>query len=183
MTPHLASSLAVAEAVADVVPEPLDPATVLTQRRHGLLVLAAGLLGTRPAAEDVVQDVFEAVLRRGIEFTSAAQATAYLRTAVVNRCRSVFRRRAVQWRYEAAQRKEHPLVHPAADEFGTHAELVDALHKLPPRQRMVIVLRFWSDLPFNEIAEMTGMRPGTARMLASRALSNLEKVLKENNDA
>ena len=56
-------------------------------------------------------------------------------------------------------------------------ELRDALGRLGERQRAVVVLRYFADLPDVEIAEVLGCRPSTVRSLVRRALRVLRKEL------
>jgi RNA polymerase sigma factor (sigma-70 family) len=56
-------------------------------------------------------------------------------------------------------------------------ELLDAVDALPFRQRAVLVLRYYHDLPEDEIAAALGCRPGTVKSLSARALQQLRKVV------
>jgi RNA polymerase sigma factor (sigma-70 family) len=62
--------------------------------------------------------------------------------------------------------------------------LLAALHELPPRQRAVIVLRYWEDLTDAQIAATLGCSPGTVRSQLSRALAKLREspALGEGDD-
>src|SRR5690606_6703786 len=119
--------------------------------------LAFLLVGDEAVAEELVQDAFLRVHGRweqGIDHPKA-----YLRTAVVNACRS-WGRRASRERDHHRRRLEAVEDPPfAADELG------DVLDRLPHRQRAAIVLRFYEDLPEAEIAAAIGCRPNTVRTL------------------
>jgi len=54
---------------------------------------------------------------------------------------------------------------------------MEALHQLAPRQREVLVLRYWSELSEAEIAEALGISRGAVKSTASRALDALEKIM------
>ncbi|MGW5692024.1 sigma-70 family RNA polymerase sigma factor, partial [Streptomyces asiaticus] len=58
-----------------------------------------------------------------------------------------------------------------------HRQVLDALTELTPRQREVLVLRYWSELTEAQIAEALGVSRGTVKSTASRALVTLEKLL------
>ena len=58
-----------------------------------------------------------------------------------------------------------------------HREVMQALHRLPRRQREVLVLRFYADLPDDEISRVLRIRPSTVRSTMSRALGALEREL------
>jgi RNA polymerase sigma factor (sigma-70 family) len=92
----------------------------------------------------------------------------YVRTAVVNRCRSWGRR----------QRLEHDRRPAPPDPAGLDAdELWDALLRLEPRRRAAVVLRFYLDLPDAEIAELLGCRRATVRTSIHRALHTLRQEI------
>jgi RNA polymerase sigma-70 factor (sigma-E family) len=141
--------------------------------RMGLL-----LLGDRASAEDAVQDACEATWRLAPAVRDRDHLIAYLRTAVVNRCRSAGRRRSTAQRFLAAAR---PADEPAADVPVLAGEadraLLDALHRLSPRQREVVVLRYWSGLSERQIAEALDIAPGTVKSTASDALTRLHALL------
>ena len=57
------------------------------------------------------------------------------------------------------------------------SELLDVVARLSYKQRVVLVLRYWADLPEGEIAEIVGARPATVRSINARALARLSKEL------
>jgi RNA polymerase sigma factor (sigma-70 family) len=131
-----------------------------------LLRVAFVLTGSAPAAEDVVQDVFASV---GPRIDTLAEPAAYLRVAVVNRCRSLHRRSLAA-----------PTVDAPSDstmDVGL-VELRDALIALPIRQRSAIVLRYLCDLPEEEIAANLKCRRATVRTLVRRGLAELREVIR-----
>ena len=128
-------------------------------------VRLAALLTQRVAAEDVVQDAFVGLYPR---FDRLDNPAAYLRVAILNGCRQMHRRRAVE--LDRMPR----LVAPGFDHPELPA-LADAVALLPYRQRAVLVLRYWLDLSEDDIAEALGCRPGTVKSLSSRALERLGK--------
>ncbi len=141
--------------------------------------LATGLLGSRAAAEDAVQEAFTAVYRKWPSL-AAPTRVGYLRVSVVNATRSLQRRQATQRKHLRAA-EEPPSA--AADE-GMAAqferdELRDALTLLPERQREVLVLRFIAELPDAEIARATGLSLGGVRSASSRGISALRTTLGE----
>jgi RNA polymerase sigma factor (sigma-70 family) len=58
-----------------------------------------------------------------------------------------------------------------------HREILAAVDRLAPRQREVLVLRYWSGLTEAEIAETLGISRGAVKSTASRALDRLEKIM------
>ena len=155
----------------------LSPRLLLAETRPGLIVLATGLVGSRHAAEDVVHDVFEAVLRKPTGLNAAESQLGYLRTAVVNRCRSLHRRAFVRRRWEQQQNLTELFASSGAEERARAAELMTALRGLNLRQREVILLRYWCDLPFTQIAQLLDLPTTTVRSVASRAVHALAHTL------
>jgi RNA polymerase sigma factor (sigma-70 family) len=134
-------------------------------RWNDLVRLATFLTGSLPAAEDLVQDTF---VRLGSRPTAPDDPERYLRTSVVNACRSYHRRRFLERRHRSGQ------FAPTAD---VPSELWDVLARLSPRQRSAVVLRYYLDLPEDDIAATLDCRPSTVRSLIRRALAKLREEL------
>ncbi|ANP51117.1 RNA polymerase sigma-70 factor (sigma-E family) [Streptomyces griseochromogenes] len=162
-----------------VVPEPPPGIEELYHhRRLSLVRLAVLLVDDLPTAEDVVQDAFTALFRRhGHRLGALDDPEAYLRTSVVNGARSVLRRRRTV-RAHTPEREQHA---PAPEEdvlvHEDHREVLAALRTLTPRQREVLVLRYWSHLSEAEIAATLGLSRGAVKSTASRALDALGRRL------
>ena len=131
----------------------------------GMVRLAYTLVGSNAEAEDLVQDSFVEVAGRMDEIRKPG---AYLRSAVVSRCRSALRRRRVM--------SMHPPEPPAglADSAG---ELWDVLSKLPEDQRIAVVLRYYGGYKASEIAKIVDMPGATVRSHLRRGLTALRKEL------
>jgi len=54
---------------------------------------------------------------------------------------------------------------------------MDALATLPPKARVVVVMRYWADLSVNEVAELLGCSPGNVKSQSARGLDKLRAVL------
>jgi RNA polymerase sigma factor (sigma-70 family) len=119
------------------------------------------------AAEDVVQDAF---MRLRPRLATIEDRNAYLRTIAVNGCRD---------RARSAGRADAGLRHIRIDaelsSTDQPSELLDAVARLSYKQRVVLVLRYWADLPEAEIADIVGVRPATIRSINARALARLSK--------
>ena len=139
---------------------------VYAAEREGLVRLASLILGSTFAADDVVQDAFARLLGR---FGRVTNPAGWLRVAVVNGCRNEHRRLRVSRRH--AQGLD--TVGPVAPD--TTPELIGLLRHLPTRQRAVVVLRFYEDLPEAEIARLMRIRVGTVKSTLHRALARLRK--------
>jgi RNA polymerase sigma-70 factor (sigma-E family) len=169
----------------DVMAGLVDVVGLFRERHAELVRLAALVVGDRATAEDVVQDVFARLCARD-RLRDADQPLGYVRAAVLNRCRSVLRRRAVarrlggvsdllgaDWIQDSA---EHEAV--LAED---RREVLVALAALPRRRREVLVLRYWLGLPEAEIAAVLGISPGTVKSTASRGLAMLARRLGEES--
>lgn len=147
--------------------------------RLQLVRLAMLLVDDKETAEDVVQDAFTALHRRWSSLTSPDAAGAYLRTSVVNGSRSALRRRRTV-RANPWPDAESLTVDPAdrrALVAAEHREVLDALTRLPARQREVLVLRYWADLSEAEIASTLGISAGAVKSSASRGRDAIAAML------
>ncbi|MGN6608836.1 MAG: RNA polymerase sigma factor [Jatrophihabitans sp.] len=163
---------------------PAEPTAAVEElfRRHGAMLvrLATFLCGDRGAAEEIVQESFAAVIRHWRRLVDHQAALAYVRAAVVNGTRNHHRRAGVARRHLRVAEPEA-----TADVADTlllaeeHRAVLLALRDLPPRQREVLVLRYWSDLDEGEIAAAMGIARGTVKSTAARALDAIERRLKE----
>jgi RNA polymerase sigma factor (sigma-70 family) len=178
-----------------------DEAVTALYRAHalGLIRLAHIMLGDRPAAEDVVQEAFCGLYRRWAKLSDPDRALPYVRSSVLNGCRSVLRK-------TIAQRSWGPPRETGDDTAGDGAaggaagggaagsaaagsaeaavlagedaqEVMRAVRRLPRRQREALVLRFYLDLTDAEIARDMGISPGTVRSYVHRALATLARTL------
>ena len=138
-----------------------------------MLQVARLTTGSTTLAEELVQDAFADVLRR---FDEIRTPEAYLRRAVMSRCTSWVRRRAVERRHGERLRAEAPHWSDPAT-----LEVMDAVGRLSTRQRAAIVLRYFGDWSEREIADALGCRPGTVKSLLSRATTQLAKELQDEH--
>ena len=149
----------------------------------GMIRLAHIMLGDRQSAEDVVQEAFCGLYRRWSHLTDPGSAVHYVRSAVLNQCRSVLRRRtASQAQRQAASNPES--VRSAESAVLTREErdeIMRAVRRLPPRQREALVLRFYLDLSAEETATTMGISPSSVRSATHRALASLGRMLQEQS--
>lgn len=139
------------------------------------------LLAWDPAeAEDLVQETLLRVAKRWPRVRSMDHPLAYARRILTNLALDGAKRRTRR-RQELNGRPPEPSQSPLdeAAAVETRSELVTALGRLPPRQRAVLVLRYFVDLPETEVAATLGCSLGTVKSTASRALSRLEHELSE----
>lgn len=146
--------------------------------RMGMVRLAILLVDDQASAEDVVQEAFAGLFRNWAGLRDNAAAIGYLRTAVVNGSRSMLRRR----RTARAYVPPHPGTERSAESLALltaeHQAVVSALADLAPRQREVLVLRYYGGLSEAEIAGATGLSKGTVKSTASRAVAKLGDIMR-----
>jgi RNA polymerase sigma-70 factor (sigma-E family) len=165
-------------------PTAADQVTTL-YRVHGmdLVRIAAVMLGSRAGAEDAVQDAFYGLYRRWHQLADPRNALPYVRSAVMNRCRSELRRQARLQR--RADQNHRPLDAESPEQAAIlgeeHRDVLAALRRLPDRQRESLILRYFMDLPEPEIAAAMGVSQGTVKSTTSRALAALARQLKERS--
>jgi RNA polymerase sigma-70 factor (sigma-E family) len=139
----------------------------LHQQHYAALVRLAALLGDRSVAEEVVQDAFVRVHLAG---DRVQEPLPYLRRAVVNGARSSLRRLRVRSRAPLEVVRDVPA---PAD----RQDVMNALRRLPARQRECLVLRYYNDLSEADIAAALGISAGSVKTHTSRGLAALEKTL------
>jgi RNA polymerase sigma factor (sigma-70 family) len=145
---------------------------LVRERGHHLIRVAYQLTHDGAAAEDIVQEALIGVCRswRG-KSGRPERLEAYVRRAMIN-----------EFLKKRSRRASSDLLTDAPDGISRYSfeevlverdELWRALELLSPRQRVVLVLRFYEQLPDAEIASIAGCRQATVRSLAARALSAL----------
>jgi RNA polymerase sigma-70 factor (sigma-E family) len=157
-----------------------DVAAVYRAQAVGLIRLAYLMLGDRAAAEDVVQDAFCGLYRNWGRLTDSGAALPYVRSSVLNGCRTVLRRRA-RGHLVTMYQPPSGSAEAAVLSREEREEVMRAVRQLPDRQREALVLRFYLDLPEPEIARVMGIRPGSVRSATHRALKALGHLLESTS--
>lgn len=147
-------------------------------RGPSLLRLARVLTRNAAEAEDIVQEALSRAFPRWSRISSMADPGAYVRRMVVHEHTSWWRR---------FRRRETPtdavldgvVEDRAADD---HDRIWAACRRLPEAQRTAVVLRFYEQLEYAEIAELTGVREGSVRSRVSRGLAALREDLGERDE-
>jgi RNA polymerase sigma-70 factor (sigma-E family) len=143
-------------------------------RWPAMVRLAYGLTGDLGHAEDVAQAAFARAYASWSRVARTGDPDAYVRRIVINENNTRFRRRRVaESLVDAVPEPSGPRSADTADALGDSAALLKALRKLGPRQRAVIVLRFWMDMSEAETAAALDCSVGTVKSQASRALAAL----------
>ena len=139
----------------------------------GLYRTAYLMLGEHQLAEDLVQTSLAKTYASWRKVKEPAAAPAYARTVLANTAASWFRRRS--WRNEVPT---ETLPEAGVDrDLSTGPAVVRALATLPPRQRAVVVLRYYDDLSVRQVAHALGISEGTVKSQTSDALAKLRAVL------
>jgi RNA polymerase sigma factor (sigma-70 family) len=125
-----------------------------------------------------VQDAFLGLYRHWGRLSDQANALAYVRSAVLNRCRNDLRQRGRSRREELAAPAGESAE--AAVLIGEeHQRVLAAIRLLPDRQREALVLRFYLDMSEEEAARAMGISRGTVKSATHRAVAALGRMLKE----
>jgi len=146
-------------------------------RGPALVRLAWLIAGDRHLGEDLVQEVLTRAYPRWKRIVAGGSPDMYLRRMLVNSHVSWRRKRSsteVADGAERVERADHADVGAEATEREAAWRLIT---RLPPNQRVTIVLRFYEDLDDAAIAEILGCSPGTVRTHAMRALATLRQHL------
>jgi RNA polymerase sigma-70 factor (sigma-E family) len=144
---------------------------LVAERGSALLGTAVLLTGSRVAGEDLLQAALERLVRHWSRVHGDKEG--YLR-------RTMYHLAVDQWRLRRRRPEVLAEVEPPGQPDGTDAvhlrhALMQALATLPPRQRAVLVLRYWEQLSEAE-AEVLGCSVGTVKSTASRGLARLREL-------
>jgi RNA polymerase sigma factor (sigma-70 family) len=151
------------------------------------------MLGDRSAAEDVVQDAFLGLYRRWERLADPAVAQSYLRTSVLNGCRTALRTRprhgvlsdGTDAHEAAVAGRSHSLSLSLSLESAEatvvhgeeHRAVLAAIRRLPARQREALVLRYYLDLTEEQTADAMQVSRGTVKSATSRAIAAVGRML------
>lgn len=143
-------------------------------RGPSLLRLAVMLTGNAHDAEDLLQATFIKAIRHWDRVAAAGSPEAYTRKILVNEHLSW--RRRPQRRESAVAEVESATVADPTSAVSARDAAWQLLNTLPPRQRAVLALRYYSDLSDDQIAATIGCTASTVRSNASRALATLRQT-------
>ncbi len=165
------------EALPDTVVTPLPPdfEVVYRQSYGRMLGLARTVLVDQGAAEEVVQEAFARCYARWDRVENRDDPLPYIRSAVLNLCRSRFRRKRPNLRPVP----DAPSAETEAAAGSRRARIIEALRDLPDRQREVVALRYFGELSTAETAAALGIAPGTVKAHLHRAVNALADELEE----
>lgn len=141
--------------------------------------LALVMLGDAAAAEDVVHDAFLGLYRRWDSLADPSAAPSYLRTSVLNGCRTVIRHRSrpgIPAGGRPLESAEATVLH-----GEEHRAVLAAIRRLPARQREALVLRYYLDLSEDQTAAAMGVSRGAVKSATSRAIAAVGRMLREES--
>jgi len=142
-------------------------------------------LPTREDAEDATMDIFAKLMRdnRILQYDQSRSFTAWLYKVAANHCWDVLRRRKTRQDKETEDLENVPLEHPDPNQLDklieqrTSDEVRRALEKLGARARMALVMRYYSDMSYDEIADALGVRRAFVGVVLLRARHELRQAL------
>jgi len=158
-------------------------------REHakGLVRLAVVMLGDRYIAEDVVHEAFLGLYRHWGGLSDASRALPYLRSSVLNGCRSALRKQRARDNVRAGALARTAVPLESAEAWALvgeeHREVLAALKRLPDRQREALVLRFYLGMSEDEIAAAMRISRGTVKSATSRGIAALGRQLKKGDSS
>jgi RNA polymerase sigma-70 factor (ECF subfamily) len=134
------------------------------------------LRGDDAAAKDVTQEVFVKVFRAAANFREDSTIATYLYRAVANACTDELRRR----RRLVLMGDLPVMMHPQTEQTAPREEggrVSDAVKQLSPKLRLVVLMRYFDDLSYEEIAAAIGVTTGTVASRLNRAHAQLSELL------
>jgi RNA polymerase sigma-70 factor, ECF subfamily len=140
-------------------------------------------LPTREDAEDATMDIFTKLKDILSQYDETRSFSAWLYRVSANHCWDILRRRKIRQDKETEDVDEVPLEHPDPNQLDrlieqrTSEEVRAALQKLGPRARMALVLRYYSDISYDEIADALGVRRAFVGVVLLRARHELRQAL------
>lgn len=153
------------------------PLAALFVGHRASLVLTARIVLDDPAeAEDVVSEVFGTLLARTDRLPAGDGLVAYVRACVLNKARTVARRR----RRHDQLPVDVALPHSLADQVVRYQEyraVLGAVRALPRRQMTVLILRYWHDMTIEDVARSLGITAGAVKSHGFKAMRSVRRTL------
>jgi len=143
-------------------------------------------LPTREDAEDATTEIFMKLRDKLVQYDQSRSFSAWLYKVAANHCWDTLRRRKIRQDKETEDVDKVPLEHPDANQLErlieqrTSEEVRRALDKLGGRARMALVMRYYSDMSYDEIADALGVRRAFVGVVLLRARHELRQALEGN---
>jgi RNA polymerase sigma-70 factor, ECF subfamily len=158
-------------------------------RRHAPAIFrfCRRTLPTREDAEDATTEIFMKVRQKLHTFDASRPFTSWLYKVASNHCWDILRRRRIRQDLETEDVDALPLEHPQPSQLDrlqsehTSEELRKGLSRLPDRARMALVLRYFAEMSYDEVADSLGVRRAFVGVLLLRARHQLRDILREGD--
>ncbi len=143
-------------------------------------------LPTREDAEDATTEIFMKLKDKLVQYDTTRSFSAWLYKVAANHCWDMLRRRKIRQDKETDDLENVPLEHPDPSQLErlierrTSEEVRKALDKLGGRARMALVMRYYSDMSYDEIADSLGVRRAFVGVVLLRARHELRQALEGN---
>ncbi|HET6142210.1 MAG TPA: RNA polymerase sigma factor [Candidatus Acidoferrales bacterium] len=144
---------------------------------------------TREDAEDATMDIFVKVRQKLSQYDATRSFSAWLYTVAANHCWDLLRRRKLRQDLETGEVENMPLEHPDPGQLEqlvqqrTSQEIRRAMDQLPSRSRMALVLRYYSDMSYDDIADTLAVRRTFVGVVLLRARHQLREILERKSGA
>jgi RNA polymerase sigma-70 factor (ECF subfamily) len=140
-------------------------------------------LPTREDAEDATMEIFMKLRDKLSQYDENRSFSAWLYRVAANHCWDLLRRRKIRQDKETDDLENVPLAHPDPSQLDrmieqrSSEEVRRALDKLGSRARMALVMRYYSDMSYDEIADALGVRRAFVGVVLLRARHELRQAL------
>ncbi len=159
-------------------------ANLVTRYQRQVYNLAYRMLGGAEDAEDATQETFLRAYTALASFEMGRKFSSWLLSIASNLCIDILRRRRYAWLSldDVSFRLVSPIEEPAGAllRWEESGQVQHLLQRLPEKYRLVVVLRYWYDLPYEEIAATTGLSLNTVKTRLHRARLMLARALQED---
>ncbi len=141
---------------------------------------------TREDAEDATMEIFMKLRGKLSQYDSTRSFSAWLYKVAANHCWDILRRRRIRQDKETEDVDNVPLEHPEPSQLEklieqrSSEEVRRALEKMSSRARMALVMRYYSDMSYDEIADALGVRRAFVGVVLLRARHELRQALEGN---
>ena len=143
---------------------------------HNLLIR---LSGNSMDADDLCQETFIRVYRSLRKFKAQSQFSTWLYRIAVNVANSHYRKEKVRQLLSFGNDPETMAVEEPTEPRELDPEMWDAIHNLPQKQKMVLTLRIFQELPFKVVASILNMSENSAKVNYHHAIERLKERLGE----
>lgn len=157
--------------------EPAEFQSAVERNSHRLFLLALSFTRNHADAEDVLQDVFLKLWSRSAAFESEEHMDKFLTVVCANACRNLLRSP-----FRKRWADEEPALPAYTFESAADRDLFDAVTALPLRERTVVHLFYFEDMPIKDIASTLHIGQSAVKTALHRARNHLKEHLKEDGN-